>query len=57
MRHPNRDVKEQDGYKYLDLRTEAVIIHLCVLGLKMDFKVMGTGKLASGQSIAWSKHP
>lgn len=56
VRHPNRVIKEQDGYRYLGLRTETVSIYICVLsGMKMYFKAMGMGKFASGESVTWEQ--
>lgn len=56
VRHPNRVTKEQDGHRYLELRTETVSIYISVLsGMKVYFKAMGMGKFASGESVTWEQ--
>jgi len=57
VRPPNRDVKEQGGYRNWELRTEATGIHLCVVRYENGFQIEDMGKLTSGESADGSEDP
>jgi len=57
VRPPNRDVKEQGGYRNWELRTEATGIHLWVVRYENGFQIEDMGKLTSGESADGSEDP
>lgn len=57
MRPPNRDVKEQGGYRNWELRTEATGIHFCVVRYENGFQTEGMSELTSGEVRHGSEDP